>query len=315
MAKALIFQANPQETTLLRLNAEIRSIQEAAESNGFHNLEIKFVGAVRKDDIQTSLIRYAPDIVHFCGHGSKHGLYMEDNDGYATVIQGKELAAVFYNFTDTVKCVILNSCYSQKQAIAIIKFVPCIVGMTSALDDQSAISFSSKFYTGLASGYSIKRAFDIAKTEMYIYNSDDKNKPIIHVKPNIRAENLFISLTPSIRAKFILKNGNPQADRQGHYRLEIFVSDVPSHIRSVFIDLNDESMADEDAYDEKFSRLIGYSTETKLFGDIEIRAVLWKNDGTGIGISSTLVRALRHYYMTQKPSAKILNAIKEIEKY
>jgi len=313
MAKVLIFQANPLETTLLRLNAEMRSIQEAAESNGFYNLEIQFIGAVRKDDIQVSLIRYAPDIVHFCGHGSKQGLIMEDSDGHATIIKGKELSAIFSNFSDTVKCVILNSCYSEPQANEINKYVPCIVGMTSALDDQSAISFSSKFYTGLASGYSVKRAFDIAKTEMYIYNSNDRNKPVLRVKRNIKAEDLFISLTPSIRAKF--KHAVPKADSGGHYKLEVFVSDVPSHIRSVLINLNDENLEYDNAFDESFSRLLGYSMETKLYGDIEIRAMLWKNDGTGIGISSTLVRALRHYYMTQNPSTKILNAIKEIEKY
>jgi hypothetical protein len=311
VAKVLIFQANPQGTTLLRLNEEMRSIQQAAESNGFRSLEIQFLGAVRKDDLQASLIRYSPDIVHFCGHGTSNGeLVLEDDSGSASVLNKNALSSIFANFSDSIKCVILNSCYSKKQAAGIIKHIPCIVGMTSLLNDQAAIAFSSKFYTGLANGYSIKRAFEIAKTEVLIYDKSEAKNPVLDVNSRYNASDVYISLFPSIQAKFLLSSAGNPIQRQSHFYMELFLMDIPRDVRSVVYQLLDVKNA---PFNEQTSRLLNYTMQTALYGDIEIRATLWKNDGAGIGLSTTLGKALRQYYMSRKPSLKILNAIKQIE--
>jgi hypothetical protein len=118
-------------------------------------------------------------------------------------------------------------------------------------------------------------------------------------------------LFPSIQARFELtRSGNP-VEEEGHYSLEIFVLDVPRDVKSVVYQLNDETVKDE--FFEEDRRLMNYQIEYPLYADIEIRATLWRNDGSGLGLSNTLGHALRQYYMSRRPSARILNAIKEIE--
>ncbi len=49
--------------------------------------------------------------------------------------------------------VCLNACYSEKQAHAIAQHIDCVVGMSDAVGDESAVSFSASFYQALLGAY------------------------------------------------------------------------------------------------------------------------------------------------------------------
>ena len=61
---------------------------------------------------------------------------------------------------DYVKCVVLNSCYSDTQAEAIKAHIPHVIGMSNAIDNASARMFSVGFYEALGLGESYEEAFD-----------------------------------------------------------------------------------------------------------------------------------------------------------
>ena len=73
--------ANPSDTMRLRLDQEVRSIDQAlhqAEHREAFDLEQHW--AVRTADLQGLLLRTRQDIVHFSGHGSDPGeLMLEDS--------------------------------------------------------------------------------------------------------------------------------------------------------------------------------------------------------------------------------------------
>ncbi len=79
----LFLAANPQDTSRLRLDEEIRTIQERIRASK-HAATIQLIPelAVRRADLSDALLRHKPHIVHFSGHGTSSGqLYLEDERG------------------------------------------------------------------------------------------------------------------------------------------------------------------------------------------------------------------------------------------
>ena len=79
----LFLAANPVGTNRLRLDEEIRTIDQrlrAAESRNKFNLVQGW--AVRPGDLSGHLLRYQPHIVHFSGHGSSRGATTLQDDGF-----------------------------------------------------------------------------------------------------------------------------------------------------------------------------------------------------------------------------------------
>ena len=76
-------------------------------------------------------------------------------------------------------CVVLNACYSQRQAKAIAKHVDCVIGMSKGITDAAAIDFSAAFYAALADGESIQRAYESGCVEISlgIEQHKEKNTP------------------------------------------------------------------------------------------------------------------------------------------
>src|SRR5262249_5421572 len=102
-----------------------------------------------------------PDIVHFAGHGSSDdAIVLESREGESEPVESEDLAELFRLQGQTVKLVLLNACYSQAQAEALIRHVPCAIGMNSAIPDEMAIAFASTFYQGLVQRESIQTAFN-----------------------------------------------------------------------------------------------------------------------------------------------------------
>jgi len=73
-------------------------------------------------------------------------LYIENQVGEAHPISPDASVALFGQFANHVKCVILNSCYSEIQANAIAKQIDYVIGMNQAIGDKAAIAFTVGFF-------------------------------------------------------------------------------------------------------------------------------------------------------------------------
>lgn len=120
--KILILAANPKDTQKLRLDEEVRAIQTGLErSKQREHFQMVTQWAVRPDDLRRALLDYEPEIIHFCGHGTgTEGLILEDDTGHAKVVNTDTLTRLFKLFEGRVECVLLNACYSEIQAEAIL---------------------------------------------------------------------------------------------------------------------------------------------------------------------------------------------------
>jgi hypothetical protein len=202
MKKILILAANPNETTRLRLDKEVRDIQEGlnrAQRRDDFKLIPKL--AVRPRDIQRALLDEAPQIVHFSGHGDgEEGLVFEDDTGNIKLVSGEALANLFGLFSSEINCVLLNGCYSKVQAESINEYIDYVIGMSQAISDNAAIEFSVSFYDALGAGRPYEFAYKLACAAIQLNasvpaGSDHSRKLVpLGVKKTLLGEHLIPTL-------------------------------------------------------------------------------------------------------------------------
>jgi len=115
--KILFFASNPQNTTVLSLDEEVRSInKKIRESEYRDSLEFVTMWAVRPTDILDGLNLHKPTITHFSGHGSgEDGLILTDDQGKSKLVSTDALKALFSTVKDNIRLVVLNACFSAVQ--------------------------------------------------------------------------------------------------------------------------------------------------------------------------------------------------------
>ncbi len=184
MVTILFLAANPIGTCRLRLDEEIRSIDQALLQTEYRDrIQIEQQWAVQVTDLQRHFLRYKPDIVHFSGHGSDASeIYLEDSSGTAQAVPAHALSDLFSVLKGNIKCVVLNACYSEQQAQAIAQHIDCVVGMSDEIDDQAAISFASSFYQALGFGEDLKTAFNLGCNQIDLANIPQHNIPKLLAK-------------------------------------------------------------------------------------------------------------------------------------
>lgn len=175
VTKILFLTASPSDMAALQLEEEIRLISQRIRRSEYRKLfEMRSAPAIRATDLPFELMDHAPEIVHFSCHGSQVGelFFVQDGDRTARPIPPKTLARVFKQCRDRIKCVVLNACYSTAQAEAIAESIPCVVGMSRAVLDSTAIAFSAGFYEALAFRKSVAEAFELGLSQVELSTPD-----------------------------------------------------------------------------------------------------------------------------------------------
>jgi hypothetical protein len=129
-------------------------------------LEFRHVGAATSDTLMQAMLDERPTIVHFAGHGQTDGILLRDEVGNPRLVSGEALASLFALFGNTVRCVVLNACWSQAQATAIRRHVPHVIGTRAAIPDDASLAFSAGFYKAVAAGKDIPFAFEAGKARV-----------------------------------------------------------------------------------------------------------------------------------------------------
>ena len=162
--KILFLSANPPGSARLELDEEVSQIEEGLQRsklNGHFKLVTKW--AVDSNALRRALLEENPDIVHFSGHGEgQAGLVLVGQNGQAKPATGEALSGLFKQFPD-IKCVLLNACYAEVQAKAIVQHIEYVIGMKQAVRDDAAIAFATGFYDGLGYAKSIDVAFELGR--------------------------------------------------------------------------------------------------------------------------------------------------------
>jgi len=176
----LFLAANPLNLPRLRLERESRQVSEALRHARLGaQFRLAQQWAVRSEDLLDALLRERPSILHFAGHGSSDGaLYLEDALGKAVPLSPAALAALT-GVTDSARCAVLNACWTDALAEALLGSVACVVGIGEAVADKTAVSFATGFYRTLAEGESVTTAVAAGQAEALAVGGE---QPVVQLR-------------------------------------------------------------------------------------------------------------------------------------
>jgi hypothetical protein len=179
--KILFLGANPSDKVHIALDREVRAIGDnLRESDGGKRFVLIQEWAVQATDLQKLLLRHRPHIVHFSGHGSNAGeLGFEDAASKAQAVSIPAIANLFGLLGAGIQCVVLNACYSQRQAEAIRQHVDCVIGMSDAIPNKAAVAFASSFYLALGHGQSVKAAAGLGANQIELIGVHGDHLPVL----------------------------------------------------------------------------------------------------------------------------------------
>lgn len=178
--KILFLGASPTDEVRLRIDEELRDIEAGLQMATLReSFELKSKWAITTKLLQQAMLDENPTIVHFSGHGHVDGIAVEDSLGNSKLIENNAIGGLFDLFKENIKCVVLNSCYSESQAREIAKHIPFVIGMKKSVNDKAAIAFSVGFYSALGAGKDIKFAFKMGTVAIHMEGITGNDIPIL----------------------------------------------------------------------------------------------------------------------------------------
>lgn len=195
--KILFLSAEPVDTHRLRLGQEIRDIeQKLRAAPKARSFQLISQWAVRPGDLMETLMIHRPTVVHFSGHASDGKLILENEKGERQPIEGRHLAALLAGFSETLRLVVLNACFTSPGFDVLGNVVDYTVGTTSALADSTAIRFSSCFYQALAFGNSVQAAYELAKNQITLEELANTEAFTLLIRRGVDSSEMFIRPRP-----------------------------------------------------------------------------------------------------------------------
>jgi CHAT domain-containing protein len=159
--RILFVGATPRGEDVLRVNEELRAIEEAVERAKYRDaLEVTQPNAATPDALRRALLDNTFDIVHLAGHGDSETFLLHGPNG-ASPMSLASLRELIGRHS-TVRCVILNSCNSAADLAGPI--APLTIGMDDSIADETAIEFSRGFYDAIGAGKSFEYAVEEGKS-------------------------------------------------------------------------------------------------------------------------------------------------------
>jgi hypothetical protein len=193
----LFLAANPTGTPPAALDRQARAIQKELEGSGYRDcFEFETRFAATPLDLLRELRKLKPTVVHFSGHGSQNGLYFEAADGGAQLVSTTALEETFGAAGESVKLVVLNACYSEPQAEALLERVGCVVGVSGVIGHDSARNFAIGFYGGLGERASIAAAYKQGRAAISLEGLPDSDRPQLKVRDGVDASRLVLAADP-----------------------------------------------------------------------------------------------------------------------
>ena len=168
--RILFLSANPWTTGRILVDEEAREIFERIQEGPYRDrFELHKHTATRAIDLQRLLLFHQPHIVHFSGHASKkHKIILGSAPGRGKTIDQQGLVEVLGLYSQHLRLVVLNACFTKTQARSITEVIDYSVGTGKGIGDKGSVAFAGAFYRALGFGKSIRDAFNSARAELVL---------------------------------------------------------------------------------------------------------------------------------------------------
>lgn len=193
----LYLTANPNGQERLRVDAEVRMVQNAIRGSIYRdNISLRQHHAADLDSLITGLNDYRPQIIHFSGHGNQDELLTDTGGlgGSNESVLRYDLLAKALSATDSPpSLIVLNSCDSAAAETHLVKKGTAVIGMGDSVSDLAAANFAQKFYAGIASGQSVKSAFEQGRVAVEETSISESNTPKLFTSADDEPSSMVIA--------------------------------------------------------------------------------------------------------------------------
>ena len=181
--RLLYLTANPlvaDPEANLRVGAEVAQVRRAVRG-ALHRdyVRIDHRPAATPEDLLDGLNDLQPHAVHFSGHGGDRSVVMDNgavDNPQARSLTFNQLGRALGTAERPPTLLVLNACDTVDGASEeLLPAVPVVVAMASSVLDTTAATFAARFYAAIASGLSIKKAFDQAVLAVEFVGLDDES--------------------------------------------------------------------------------------------------------------------------------------------
>ncbi|HEY0478611.1 MAG TPA: serine/threonine-protein kinase [Kofleriaceae bacterium] len=203
----LFLAADPTGVDEFTLGRQARAIQEELERAGWRDrFELVTRWAPTPLDLLRELRKIKPIVVQFAGSGQaaaghRHGqrlvgdrvggLFFQGIDGRPQFVSATALQEMFDAAGASVRLVVLNGCFSELQAQALLLHVDCVVGTRGTVDPAAAKAYAIGFFGGLGEHESVATAHKQGCAAISLMGLGDDDRPQLMVRRGIDAAKLF----------------------------------------------------------------------------------------------------------------------------
>ena len=190
----LFMASNPEGTSQLRLDEEVRAIQEKIRLSEFRDsIHFESRWAVRSADILQAINETNPTIVHFSGHGAKNGdLVLSNPDGTPKFVSKEAISMAISTASDTVRLVVFNACFSEHQAKSVVDNIEAAIGMSDSIRDDTAVTFAAQLYSTIGFGYSLEKAFKQAIAAIMLEGISQEDIPQLFKRDDVELNQVIL---------------------------------------------------------------------------------------------------------------------------
>lgn len=189
--------ANPNAESPIRVDAEMRQVQEAVRGSKLRdNIELHYRPAVNLKSILDGLNDLAPGIVHFSGHGNRSGISVDHakvKPPSGKMVSFDLLAKAIQAVDSPPQVVVLNACQSAGAKNAFLPPARALIVMGDSISDLAATAFAARFYAAIASGQSLQAAFDQGVVAVAAVSLTEEKTPQLLVANGVNPRKLVLT--------------------------------------------------------------------------------------------------------------------------
>ncbi len=193
----LYLASNPDPQCSLRIDAEIRLVQQAIRGTVYRDsITVQYRPAANLDSLLEGLNDHRPQIVHFSGHGNETEIATDSGGVEDPAVQSLsfDLLAKALSATDSPpEIVVLNSCKSSAAKKHLLPVAKVIITMRESISDVAAAAFAPRFYAALASGQPVQKAFAQGQVAVAAASISEANTPELHCAAGINPAKVILT--------------------------------------------------------------------------------------------------------------------------
>lgn len=176
--KILMLLANPENPEPVRRRKEIKETRDALK-RAKHGVLCELLDRpdINAAELSQELSTIEPYIIDISG--CDNGIEALTLDGHLGITTFKNpeklISELFQQYDKSVKCIILNGCYSEVQAREIVLHIDFLIGISRELEDIKVLEFLSEFYYQIGSERTIRDSYNISCNYLKRKGLDDIN--------------------------------------------------------------------------------------------------------------------------------------------